>query len=159
MSEAASEAARSVDGSRSMVHPPPETPPAGAGHRPHRAARRDTLQFWPMSETIRGHLGDPEAAPERGERVEAVALLEGVAIEHILSGVLSEPLEYCQDHDEWVLLLQGSAELDVDGERVPMRDGDWMVLGAGVAHRLVTVEPGSRWLAVRVPIGRRAEGT
>lgn len=40
--------------------------------------------------------------------------------------------------------------LEVGGERVGMGVGDWVLLPAGVPHRLVEVQSGSNWLAVHV---------
>ena len=60
------------------------------------------------------------------------------------------PEDYLQDHDEWVTLLAGAAVLEVGGARVDLALGDWVLLPAGVPHRLVEVENGSNWLAVHV---------
>ena len=40
--------------------------------------------------------------------------------------------------------------LEVGGEPVRLSAGDWVLLPAGVPHRLVEVEAGSNWLAVHV---------
>ena len=71
-------------------------------------------------------------------------------VEQILSGLHVEPEDYLQDHDEWVTLLAGAAVLEVGGEPVELTAGDWVLLPGGVPHRLVSVEPGSNWLAVHV---------
>ena len=80
--------------------------------------------------------------------MEHVARFDGFFVEEIVSGVVPEPVGYLQDHDEWVVVVHGSAVLDVGGEVFEMHHGDWVALPAGVAHRLVSVEPGTRWLAV-----------
>jgi cupin 2 domain-containing protein len=103
-----------------------------------------------MTPLLRGHIAaDP--APAVGEDIDALVDVNGVAIEHIHSGAVSGPIDYLQDHHEWVLVVQGDAVLEVDGTVVAMGDGDWVVLPAGVAHQLVSVEPGTRWLTVRIP--------
>ena len=96
----------------------------------------------------RGRL-DP-TPPGRGERIDR--LFPGV--EHIVSGAVDVPVDYLQDTDEWVVLLAGSARVDVDGEDLSLAVGDWVVLPAGVPHRVVDVAVGSRWLAVHVTPGR-----
>lgn len=88
-------------------------------------------------------------APAQGETVERLF----AGIEHIVSGEVATPVDYVQDTDEWVVLLDGSARLDVGGEDVRLAPGEWVVLPAGVPHRLVQVTPGSRWLAVHVTPG------
>ena len=78
-----------------------------------------------------------------------VARAAGFSVEQILSGVLSEPQGYEQDHDEWVVVLAGGEVLDVDGVAHELGAGDWWLLPAGTPHRLLRTEPGTSWLAVR----------
>jgi len=98
----------------------------------------------------RGRLREGAAAPASGEAVERLLLLPGVVIEQILSGTLEGPLDFRQEHDEWVVLLTGSASLVVAGEEVDLEAGGWLFLPAGVEHRVVATAPGSSWLAVHV---------
>src|SRR5947209_8377711 len=85
--------------------------------------------------------------PPAGERTD-VLVDAGVRIEHIVSGEVDTPVDYVQEHDEWILLLEGDADLELGGERHALQADDWIVLPAGVPHRLVRVRPGTRWLAV-----------
>ena len=75
----------------------------------------------------------------------------GFSAEQILSGELESVAEYRQDHDEWVVVLVGSAVLTVDGASVELSAGSWLLLPRGVTHRLVSTEPGTSWLALRGP--------
>ncbi len=75
--------------------------------------------------------------------------LGGVVVEQILSGTLRSPLDYDQAHDEWVVVLNGGAVLEVGDERLDLVAGDWVLLRAHVAHRLVEAVPGTSWLALR----------
>jgi cupin 2 domain-containing protein len=104
----------------------------------------------------RGNIAAASPPPSEGERVEGLARLEGFHVEYIHSGTVGEPVDYLQDHDEWVVVLGGLAVVEVGGERLEMRDGDWAVLPSGVPHRLVTVEAGTRWIAVHGPQTGRA---
>ena len=99
---------------------------------------------------IRGRLLDGSAAPSNGERVEEQLELRNLSVRQILSGTLDAPIDYCQEDDEWVVVLTGSAVLEVDGERVDLGSGDWVLLPAGTPHRLVSTEPGTNWLAVHL---------
>jgi len=101
-----------------------------------------------MSEAVRGRLGSSSQAPDVGENSQVLADLGQVAIEHILSGTLPSPVDYDQSHDEWVLVLEGGAVLEVRGERFDLGRGDWVLLPAKVPHRLVETRPGTSWLAV-----------
>ena len=99
--------------------------------------------------TDSGRLAPAAASPARGEETIALARATGFTVEQILSGELSEPQEYVQDHDEWVVVLAGGAVLEVDGTAHELGAGDWWLLPAGTRHRLVHTAPGTSWLAVR----------
>jgi cupin 2 domain-containing protein len=98
---------------------------------------------------VNGRLQTGAAAPDEGERTELLARGTGFVVEQILSGRLAAPQDYEQDHDEWVVILDGGAVLEVDGVAHELGVGDWWLLPAGVPHRLVRTEPGTSWLAVR----------
>ena len=77
----------------------------------------------------------------------------GVRIERIVSHGHSTPADspYDQDHDEWVLLLRGSAGLWIDGEgERDLRPGDHVLIPAHCVHRVTRTaenEP-TVWLAI-----------
>ncbi len=73
-----------------------------------------------------------------------------VVVEHISSGVLDEPVDYLQEHDEWVAVFTGAALLEIAGEPCELFAGDWVVLPARVPHRLVHTAARTTWLAVHV---------
>jgi cupin 2 domain-containing protein len=66
----------------------------------------------------------------------------------VLSGELDGPVDYLQDHDEWALVVSGSASLLVGSELLELGSGDWAWLPAGTPHRLVRTEPGTSWVTV-----------
>ena len=75
----------------------------------------------------------------------------GLRIERIVSsGQCSPPgFWYDQPADEWVLLAQGSAELEFDdGRRQALAPGDWLLIPAGCRHRVAATGPDTVWLAV-----------
>lgn len=59
---------------------------------------------------------------------------------------------YNQTWDEWVLLLKGSAELDLDGNVVMLTPGDHLLIPRGLRHRVLKtdVEEPTIWLAVHL---------
>jgi cupin 2 domain-containing protein len=103
------------------------------------------------SRFVRGRLEDASAAPADGERFVTLAELPSLTVEQILSGRLSEPVSFLQDHDEWVVLLEGGAKLVVDEVAVELRPGDWLLLPAGCPHTLLETQPGTSWLALLGP--------
>jgi cupin 2 domain-containing protein len=78
---------------------------------------------------------------------------KGVQIERIVSTGQSTPADkpYCQEHDEWVLLLAGSAGLWIEGEgERDLRPGDHVLIAAHRRHRVTwtaKAEP-TVWLAI-----------
>ena len=98
--------------------------------------------------TRRGNLFENSEAPARGERFEALHERQGLLIERIVSSDELEGADSDQPHDEWVLLLRGAASLEVDGAVLQLRAGDWLMLPAGTAHRVLRTERNSLWLAV-----------
>jgi mannose-6-phosphate isomerase-like protein (cupin superfamily) len=102
-----------------------------------------------MSRIVKGSLHSASAAPGEGETTAELVHSGGVAIEQILSGELAAPVDYCQEDDEWALVIEGSATLEVEGESIELGAGDWILLPAGVPHRLVRTSPGTSWLTVR----------
>ena len=96
-----------------------------------------------------GRLVRPEP-PAVGERFDAVLALDAIDIEEITSSATPDPTAYDQAQDEWVLVLEGRASLDVDGTTVTLAADEWLLLPARTKHRVLHTEPGTRWLAVHV---------
>jgi len=86
--------------------------------------------------------------PEAGEeRLDVLLEHPSGRIERIASnGARTE--WYDQDEDEWVVLLEGTAELEVEAERVALRRGDTLLLPAHCRHRVVSTSEDALWLAV-----------
>ncbi len=78
----------------------------------------------------------------------------GLRIERIVSkGHASAPgFWYEQEWDEWVMVLQGQAQLEIEGEPTirNLNPGDYCWLPAGCRHRVAGTLPGKLtvWLAV-----------
>ncbi|HEY5250443.1 MAG TPA: cupin domain-containing protein [Acidimicrobiales bacterium] len=100
---------------------------------------------------VRGRLAPPGAAPAQGENLTRLADLRHAAVDQILSGRLDGPVDYCEDEDEWVVVLHGAATLVVDDEQMELGPGDWVLLPARTPHRLVETRPETSWLTVTSP--------
>ena len=76
----------------------------------------------------------------------------GCRIERIVSYGQSSPEEFWYDQawDEWVLLIRGSAELDVEGHMVKLVPGDHLLIPAGHRHRVIHTDQNQPtvWLAI-----------
>jgi cupin 2 domain-containing protein len=89
---------------------------------------------------------------ERGEVFADLLRCRNVRIEHIVSSDRPESVLYEQAQDEWVCLLQGEAELWIDGETVTLYPGDHRFIPAGAPHRVMktSAQPRCLWLAVHI---------
>ncbi len=90
------------------------------------------------------------APPVTGERFEELLRHKNVLVERIVSSANITPKEYIQPQDEWVLLLQGKATLEVAGEGVELSSGEHLFLPAHTPHTVLSVEEGTLWLAVHL---------
>ena len=103
-----------------------------------------------MTEVPHGRLADATEAPDDGERFDLLVDQDRVIVEHILSGASDAPDSFLQDHDEWVVVLSGSATLDVGGTIYELTAGDWLMLPAHVPHTIERRAAGTTWLAVHL---------
>jgi cupin 2 domain-containing protein len=90
------------------------------------------------------------SAAHHAERFDVLAEIKNVTIERIVSSGTQPPASYLQEHDEWVVLLRGEAELTVGGERVLLRAGESLHLPASVPHEVLKTSEQALWLAVHV---------
>jgi cupin 2 domain-containing protein len=96
---------------------------------------------------------DTHPASLAEELVEVIACGGSVSIERIVSTGQATPAgEWLQQNrDEWVVLLEGEAELGYDdGSRLRLSAGDHVVIAAGERHRVewTRSDPPCIWLAV-----------
>jgi cupin 2 domain-containing protein len=88
------------------------------------------------------------------ELIEVLAGSPTVKIERIVSRGHCSPAGfwYDQDHNEWVLLLQGQARLSFEGEpaTVELTAGDYLTIPSHVRHRVAWTAEDTEtiWLAV-----------
>ena len=107
-----------------------------------------------MNDAARGFLflNPPNASEE--ERVEELCRSKSFRVERIVSAGQISPAGFWfdQSHDEWVLVVQGKAEislLDPD-ETIHLSAGAWLMIEAHRKHRVEVTsrEPATIWLAV-----------
>ncbi len=83
---------------------------------------------------------------------------KGLVIERIVSSAKVESQEYTQAQDEWVVLLQGEAELDIAGQRIQLKSGDHVFLPSATPHTVLRASQGALWLAVHLHEAPRETG-
>ncbi|MFZ1538960.1 MAG: cupin domain-containing protein [Chromatiaceae bacterium] len=89
-------------------------------------------------------------SPLSGESCDDLWCQGNVRVERIISSLTPNPGLYDQDQDEWVMLVEGRAVLEVAGQRVHLTPGDYLVIPAHTPHRVLETHPEPRclWLAV-----------
>jgi cupin 2 domain-containing protein len=92
--------------------------------------------------------GRPPATGERFDEVARLGPASTVVVEHIASSETPDDAVQREDHDEWVVLLAGTATLELDGVVVELGPDDHVLIRAGTPHRVLRTAPGTRWLAV-----------
>ena len=102
------------------------------------------------------NLLDHRPARADGETFTDVLLHQGVRIERIVSTGQFTPADkpYRQGHDEWVLLLAGSAGLRIEGQgERNLRPGDHVLVPAHRAHWVTWTakDQPTIWLAIHFP--------
>ena len=74
-------------------------------------------------------------------------------IERIVSHAHSsrEGFWYDQEEDEWVVVLLGTATLEfAGGEKVQLKEGDYLTIARHVKHRVAQTSEETIWLAVHL---------
>jgi cupin 2 domain-containing protein len=90
----------------------------------------------------------------RTECLEELCRSKSFRVERITSSGQSSPADFCYDQpwDEWVLVLQGWAVIQLlePEEAVHLSSGDWLMIKAHRQHRVFATshKPVTIWLAV-----------
>jgi cupin 2 domain-containing protein len=92
----------------------------------------------------------PDTIPATGEDFTTLLEHENVRIVRIVSSEHVEPVEYVQEEDEWVAVIEGEATLEVGGEGVTLRRGESLFIPAHTPHTVTTTRYGTVWLAVHI---------
>jgi cupin 2 domain-containing protein len=94
------------------------------------------------------------ARPLPDEVVDLLIDRPGLRIERIVSTGQTTPEGqwYDQETEEWVLVVDGTARLRIDGEREDreLSEGDWILLPVHCRHRVTwtSAGPPTVWLAI-----------
>jgi len=75
---------------------------------------------------------------------------KNVEIKTIVSNTLSTPQTFVQECDEWVVILQGCAKIEMDGLVHKLKKGDTLFIPANKEHKLLKTKKVVVWLAVYI---------
>ena len=75
---------------------------------------------------------------------------KNVSVKRIVSNTLKTPQTFKQDVDEWVVVLQGCAKLEMDGIIHKLKKGDSLFIEANKEHTLLKTKQVVVWLAIYI---------
>ena len=88
--------------------------------------------------------------PKKGEEFTTLLEHKNIKILRIVSSQNLEIKEYIQKEDEWVLLLEGAALLEIKGEQKELKKGEALFIPANTPHKVLQTQKGTLWLAVHI---------
>ena len=88
--------------------------------------------------------------PKKGESFKTLLEQKNIKIIHIVSSNNFDSVEYIQDEDEWVVLLEGQVILLVDGEEKILERGEFLFIPAQISHKILEMKCGTIWLAIHI---------
>jgi cupin 2 domain-containing protein len=88
--------------------------------------------------------------PKDGEDFTTFLEHKNIKINRIVSSSDVESVEYIQDEDEWVVVIEGKATLLVEDEKKVLKKGDTFFIPAKTPHKVLKTSHGTVWLAVHI---------
>jgi cupin 2 domain-containing protein len=88
--------------------------------------------------------------PKTGEIFTTLLEHKNIKINRIVSSANVEPIEYMQEEDEWIVVLEGKATLLIRNKEVTLLKGDTFFISANTPHKVLKTENGTVWLTVHI---------
>ena len=88
--------------------------------------------------------------PKSGETFTTLLEHKNIKINRIVSASDIEPVEYMQEEDEWLVLLEGEATLLLDDKEIILTKGETLFIPAKTLHSVLATEEGTLWLTVYI---------
>ena len=85
-----------------------------------------------------------------GEEFTNLLNCRNVVIERIVSSSKPDTIIYNQPQDEWVILIQGIAELKINDDVIPLKTGDYLFIPSKTPHQVMKTSANCIWLAVHI---------
>ncbi len=92
--------------------------------------------------------------PSSGEDFSTLFENRNTKIVRIVSSDILEEIEYCQEEDEFVILLEGSAVLEIEGSKITLNRGDTLLIPAKTRHKVLSTQKGTLWIAIHAENGK-----
>jgi len=88
--------------------------------------------------------------PKSGETFTTLLEHKNIKINRIVSSSDVEPIEYKQEEDEWLVLLEGEATLLVDKKEEILTKGETLFIPAKTPHTVLKTSSGTVWLTAHI---------
>ncbi len=92
----------------------------------------------------------PHHVPDTGETFTPLFDHPQARILRIASSDDIKPILYDQEEDEWVVVIEGKAVLEIEGEESVLYRGESLFIPAHTKHRVLKAKRGTVWLAVHL---------
>jgi len=88
--------------------------------------------------------------PKNGEDFTTLLEHKNIKINRIVSSTNVEPIEYVQEEDEWLVLLEGEATLLLDDKETVLTKGETLFIPAKTPHSVLKTKENTLWLTVHI---------
>ncbi|WP_281951542.1 cupin domain-containing protein [Nitrosophilus kaiyonis] len=73
---------------------------------------------------------------------------KNIKIQRIVSSNIDTPKEFLQKENEWVILLKGEAEIEMNNKKYNIKKGEYIFIPSNTPHKLLKTKEGTLWLAI-----------
>ncbi len=88
--------------------------------------------------------------PTTEETFTALLVHKNITISRIVSSDSPEVKTYLQEKDEWVILLEGEAILQIEEAERKLTKGDSLLIPAKTPHKVLQTQKGTLWLTIHI---------
>ncbi len=88
--------------------------------------------------------------PINSEKFTTLLAHKNIKIVRIISSDNLDTIEYIQDEDEWVLIIEGRATIKMNNKLHNLIKGDTLFIPSQTNHTIENVENGTIWLAIHI---------
>jgi len=88
--------------------------------------------------------------PNSGETFTTLLEHKNIKINRIVSSADIEPIEYIQEDDEWLLLIEGEATLLIADKEKVLTKGETLFIPAKIPHTVLKISNHTVWITVHI---------
>jgi len=89
-------------------------------------------------------------SPDMGEKFDTLLDHKYIKIVRIVSSDSVEQKLYIQDEDEWIVVIEGSATLEIESKSVELHRGDTLLIPAKTPHKVIKTKSDTLWLTIHI---------